>query len=347
MNTHATNSRKTLAFMFLALCFTMLGPAHAHAAVAKIELAGPDRFATAVDVSQEGWPGGAATVAVATGLNWPDALGGAALAGELDAPLLLVRQDSIPAVVWAEINRLNPSAIHILGGDNAVGPAVEAQLASKVGAANIYRFEGADRYQTSNAIATGAITFANLTGVYDGHAFVATGANFPDALAAGPVAANFTWPIFLANPADDTVPAAYMKALGVTDVMIVGGTSVVSLNQQSILEAEFPGHVSRRGAANRYATAEILSHTAVDNWGMSWTWSALATGEQYPDALAGGIFLGKKRNGVMLTTPTDSLYEGARFWYNGNLGSISTLYCLGGTSALSQEVRDEVALYFP
>ncbi|MHB8706446.1 MAG: OmpL47-type beta-barrel domain-containing protein, partial [Coriobacteriia bacterium] len=52
-------------------------------------IAGNNRIDTAILASQEAFPAGATTVVIATGFNWPDALGGAALAGALDGPILL------------------------------------------------------------------------------------------------------------------------------------------------------------------------------------------------------------------------------------------------------------------
>lgn len=59
-----------------------------------VTAAGSDRYGTSVEVSQRTFPNGAETVIVATGANWPDALGASALAGVYDAPILLTRPDA-------------------------------------------------------------------------------------------------------------------------------------------------------------------------------------------------------------------------------------------------------------
>lgn len=82
-------------------------------------IAGETRYGTAVQVSQQAYPDGAATVYLATGEVFADALSGAMLAG--DAPLLLVPScGDLPDVVAAEIARLGPSEVIALGGVNAV-----------------------------------------------------------------------------------------------------------------------------------------------------------------------------------------------------------------------------------
>jgi len=55
-------------------------------------IAGANRYATAVAVSKKAFPAGADAVVIATGENWPDALGGSALAGALGGPILLTRR---------------------------------------------------------------------------------------------------------------------------------------------------------------------------------------------------------------------------------------------------------------
>ena len=67
-----------------------------------LRYAGSDRYATAAIVSQEDFTAGANTVFISTGQNFPDALAGAAVAGKLGAPILLVRSDSIPGVTASE-----------------------------------------------------------------------------------------------------------------------------------------------------------------------------------------------------------------------------------------------------
>jgi hypothetical protein len=65
---------------------------------ASIPIEGLSRFHTAVAASVEAYPDGSQYVIIATGRNWPDALGGTALAGALDAPILLSEPTSLPSV---------------------------------------------------------------------------------------------------------------------------------------------------------------------------------------------------------------------------------------------------------
>lgn len=89
--------------------------------------AGLDRYATSVAVSNSTYQPGTATVFVATGTNFPDALAGGPMAATVRGPLLLVPGSCVPATVNAEIDRLNPTNLVILGGETALSPAVESR----------------------------------------------------------------------------------------------------------------------------------------------------------------------------------------------------------------------------
>jgi hypothetical protein len=90
---------------------------------------GANRYATAAAVSKATYPAADVPVAfVASGLNFPDALAGAAAAGRLGGPLLLVSTGSIPPDTARELDRLNPRRIVVLGGTAVVSSSVAAQL---------------------------------------------------------------------------------------------------------------------------------------------------------------------------------------------------------------------------
>jgi putative cell wall-binding protein len=88
-------------------------------------LAGADRYATAAAISAAGFgAGGAGTVYLATGLDYPDGLTGGPPAGLAGAPLLLVAPSSLPQVVADELRRLDPSTVIVLGGSGVVSDSV-------------------------------------------------------------------------------------------------------------------------------------------------------------------------------------------------------------------------------
>ncbi|QDO87601.1 S8 family serine peptidase [Ornithinimicrobium ciconiae] len=95
-------------------------------------LSGPDRYATAAAISAQ-HPAGVENSFVATGLNWPDALTGSALAAFRGEPVNLTKPGSLPAVTRAELERLELSRATVLGGTKSVSEQVFAQLTELLG----------------------------------------------------------------------------------------------------------------------------------------------------------------------------------------------------------------------
>jgi len=309
------------------------------APVAAVAVAGVDRIATAIEAAKIAFPEGAFTVVIATARNWPDALGGAALAGAVGGPILLTEPGALPTAVATAISALGADKAIILGGTAAVSSAVESSLVALLGAADVDRIEGADRYGTAREVA-GETVRRLWPGGYDGTAFVATGANFPDALGGSPLAAANGWPIYLVRPTgvDDALVQS-MTSAGVDHMLVLGGTAVVSDSTKAALEIRVVATSKRLAGADRYATARVVATYGVSDAGLAWHGVALATGTNFPDALAGGVLQGRARS-VMLLTGPDVLYDGARQALDDNSAVIWEIRFLGGTSAVSQAVRD-------
>jgi putative cell wall-binding protein/subtilisin family serine protease/plastocyanin len=89
---------------------------------------GPDRYATAAAISTATFFPGVPVVYIATGANHPDGLSGAAVGAIEGGPLLLTRRDSLPSSVAAELERLKPRRVFIVGGTNAVSNTVETKI---------------------------------------------------------------------------------------------------------------------------------------------------------------------------------------------------------------------------
>jgi hypothetical protein len=88
-------------------------------------------------------------VYIATGENFPDALGAAATAALGLGPVLLVQQNSVPGPTLAELNRLQPPEIVIVGGTAVISNAVKTQLEGLGWGPTVTRIAGANRYDTA------------------------------------------------------------------------------------------------------------------------------------------------------------------------------------------------------
>ena len=183
---------------------------------------GFDRYSTAVAVSEVAFPGAANTVFLAFGGNFPDAVVAGSLGANEQAPVLLVEQNSVPSVVLQRLEELNPSEIHIVGGPGVISDAVRDQVASATGVTPT-RIFGGDRHATSVAGSVHAFPSGTDT------VYIATGANFPDALAAGPAAAADNAPVLLVQSACmPEVVRKEVERLGADTLVVIGGPTVVS-----------------------------------------------------------------------------------------------------------------------
>lgn len=303
--------------------------------------AGDDRYQTAIVASQETFVGGAETVVIATGENWPDALGGSALAGVMYGPILLSPKDALPADVLAEIERLNPSSAYVLGGEGALSDDVLAELTGLLGEENVTRLGGADRYETAEIIADEVIGCLAEWGYTIDTAFVATGRNYPDALAAAPLAAGLYQPIYLSEPncISDTTADTMLDA-GITQAILLGGEAVVSPETEEKLAATGIATADRIAGADRYETAAAIARYGVDEYGFAWDGVAIATGKGFADALAGGVAQAQWGSVMLLSDPA-SLSEPSLDALEDNAADIYGIRFLGGMKALSQTVRDQ------
>ncbi len=156
---------------------------------------------------------------------WPDALSATALAARTVTPVLLTEGDRLPDAVADILSAQRPGVLTVVGGTAAITDAV-ADEAAELAGAEVHRLAGATRYATSVAVAEAA----QDAGLADARVWIATGLNFPDALAAGPAAAVSGSPLVLIDGLDiDGAPssAGWLQDQA-EELVVVGGEAVIS-----------------------------------------------------------------------------------------------------------------------
>ena len=95
---------------------------------------------------------GIAVVYVAVGTNYPDALGVGPGAGLNGAPVILLPTNPpIPTATAAELERLDPRAVIIIGGTSAISASMRTAIEALLPNADVSRIAGNDRYATNVA----------------------------------------------------------------------------------------------------------------------------------------------------------------------------------------------------
>lgn len=302
-----------------------------------VRVSGADRYATAANLSAANYTPGVSIAYVATGASFPDALAAGPAAAHTGGPVLLVKQNEIPASTAAELSRLQPDKIFVLGGYAAISVGVANALAGYATSHQVFRIAGADRYATAASISESH--FARGVPV----AYLATGANFPDALAGGVAAGLQDGPILLVKK--DEVPAATaaeLRRLLPGRLVVLGSPAIISDAVALASSAMTGSHVSRLYGADRYATAVAISQATHGADGPSTVY--IATGSNFPDGLAGSPVAGSL-SGPLLLVPTNSLPMSVAV----ELQRLSPerIVILGGNAAISDSVVQTINLVTP
>lgn len=312
----------------------------ASAAAERVEperVEGGDRIATAIAVAREAFPA-AERVVLASADGFADALVGVPLAAHLGGPILLTPPDALPGPVADELERLGTREVVILGGVSAVSRTLEEELAETY---EVRRIAGRDRYGTAAAVADAMPPSATT--------LLATGEDFPDSLAAGPLAAGVESPILLTLP--DRLPPATREALDDRDpaeVIVAGGQAAVSGDLVAELEAE--GRDLRRlGGPTRFQTALALTDAAIDA-GLEPALIWIASAQAFPDALAAGPAVAATGGSLLLVNGQDPHRprEPAQ-WLAARAAVVERVLLVGGPASLSGETERVVrfALHVP
>ncbi len=277
-------------------------------------IGGQDRYETAILAVQSEWADDSTnSVVLVNGHSFADALSASGLCGELQAPLLLTEGDLVSADVLAEINRVTPfdapaGRVILIGGTDVISDVVRAQLEAE--GLTVDRIGGDDRYETSAMIAQDIYDAQIPAGGNDwtGDVWLTRGDTYPDGLSVAPYAYSVKRPVLLTRP--EMLPLSVFNTMQATDVdfvAIVGGEAAVSDSIQNVFGA-FGISNSRTSGSDRYATSVSLANYAHNDVyiNASADYIAASSGEDFPDALAGGVTTGEA-GGIMVLTQKATL----------------------------------------
>lgn len=265
----------------------------ASAATATVDrLSGSTRYDTSAAVSAASFSPGVGVAFVASGVTFPDAMAAAAVAGRDHAPVLLTSATGMSSSVQAELRRLSPAKIVVVGGTSAVPASVQTALAAFTTGA-VTRVSGSDRFATAAALSKSSF------GAGVANVFVATGRDFPDALSGSAAAGAQGSPVLLVDT--NAVPAATtveLQRLQPKAITVLGGTGAVSGAVATALQAIAP--VTRIAGTDRYATSAAISKAAFATAARV----LLATGSTFADALPAGAVAAGIPGPVLLSAST-------------------------------------------
>lgn len=197
------------------------------------------------------------------------------------------------------------------------------------------RVEGADRFATAAAISRAAFPSGAST------AYLVSGRDFADGLAAGPLAARFQAPVLLTEP--DVLPAVVaeeLRRLGATSVVIAGGEAAVHPAVADAVTATLGITPVRFAGATRYETAARLAAIFPARLPVAY----VANGVDFADALAGGAAAGLAGAPLLLTDPSTLSEETADALRRL---APTEIRVLGGDAAIAEAVVTQLRAIVP
>jgi len=285
-------------------------------------LAGIRAEDTAIEISKEGWADNSSPdILLARVDSFQDALAAAPLAKKLKAPLLLTAPGQLDSAVLQEVKRLGGRNVYIIGGEGAIKKAVADSLIG----ANLT----VDRTLFGVTAADTAVAIARRIGPTT-QVILASSTSFPDALSASAPAAAMGIPILLTEQA--TLPEStkqLLKDFKVTKTIIVGGDYVISkaFDEGGVLASYGP---QRLAGNTEYDTMlQIVKYFNQDTKSI-----VIATGENFPDGLAGGSFAALSGS-PMILIPNGDVNPDTQAYLKSLRGKTIKAYILGGTGAIS------------
>jgi hypothetical protein len=297
-------------------------PTPQHSPLSRI--AGNDAIATTIALSQQSFADESArAVTLARSDFFSDGLAGGPLAAKTQGPLLITpgarQSSSLDSRVAAEIQRVLPpgDTVYILGGDLALAPNIDAQL-QQMG----YKTQ---RVAGQTAAAT-AVAIAQQLG-NPSTVFEATGTNFPDALSAVPAAIKKNGVILLTDgSSQNPTTSAYLSQHPSDTRYAVGGPLAAAGADPSATPV---------WGSDLYDTSAVIDARFFP----AATVYGAATGANYPDALAGGVFVsdGGRSGPIVLVAPSTPLPPAA-YGYLIDTPTITSGYLFGGTLAVNPAV---------
>lgn len=199
-------------------------------------IGGVDRYDVSREVAARVFGTSAEGAYIATGTNFPDALGASAAGGHLDRPVVLVYGPGAeldPATADLLTQRLKVRQVTIAGGTASVSPGLQSALAglrTDGRLLGVKRIAGADRFEVSLALARDA-----FAGDRADRVLLATGLDFPDALAGSALAGAVDGPLVVVRP--DCVSTAFRASLKDFDavrVTLLGGANSLAPTVESL-----------------------------------------------------------------------------------------------------------------
>ncbi|MCT8977240.1 cell wall-binding repeat-containing protein [Clostridium sp. CX1] len=297
-------------------------------------LSGGDRFETAKRIAEEYNSGTVENVVITSGYSFTNALSGSVLAKKLNAPILLsggMDEENTSAIEYIKAHLKEKGKIYILGNEGNANERIIIRLKA-LGYNDIKILQDGEKYGSVKAINDELNTNRGTPVI------IASGNAFADGLSISAVAAAKGYPIILSDV--DSLPLESeetIKNIRPSKIYIIGGTGAVSDNVKDRvrkLSGASEENVIRIWGENRYSTSVNIAKT----FKLDGKVITMASGENFPDALAGSILAAKLNAPLILIGENNN--EQKKFI---DEGQCTEQIIFGGTASVSEYTQRNLA----
>ncbi|AYD39807.1 cell wall-binding protein [Clostridium fermenticellae] len=297
-------------------------------------LSGIDRFQTAEAIAEEFNSSKIDSVVITSGYSFNNALSGSVLAKKLDAPILLSGKtytENQSAVQYINRHMNTSGKIYILGDEGNINENIITGL-KNLGYNNIEILQDGEKYGAVKSI-NDKINASKGTPIV-----VLSGNDFPDGLSISAVAAAKGYPVIYSDLYD--IPSESketIKKINPSQIYIIGGNGVVSdyaKDNIKILTGLSDDKIVRIGGSDRYETSiNVAKYFKMDGDIIT-----LASGKDFPDALAGSVLSAKLNAPLILLGDNNKIQKDFV-----DTGKFTTQIIYGGTASISEYIAGSMA----
>ncbi|MDR0481899.1 MAG: N-acetylmuramoyl-L-alanine amidase, partial [Cellulomonadaceae bacterium] len=300
-----------------------------------VRLGSGSRYTVSAQISAATYKAGVSRVYVSSGAKYHESLLATRLAARFNLPHLMITKNGIPAKVAAELKRLKPKEIVIVGSGGSVSASAAKKLRALPFEPKVSRISGSNRATLSANVAKKSHPNTASTVV------IASQSSVIQTLTATSIAAKSGAALLLVPQGTGVIPLSVrteLTRLKPARITILGTPNGVSDSMAASLRRIAP--VQRWGSGSRYTMAAEAHRNAfarsstvyitsgVDRW-TTLTGGALAGGKDLPVLLAG------KNSLPAATRATLKAWQPNR------------IVIIGGTGTVSAAVERDLRTYLP
>jgi cell wall-associated protease len=271
---------------------------------------------------------------LASNQSFPDSLAASTLAAQLDAPIYLTFPNRLDGETITELKGNGITDVIVLGGTVTLTDSIVTSLEAK--GFNPIRLRGENRYAT-------AVALNDYVAKKKGEVIIASGQDFPDALAISAYAALMDLPIvFVENDKIPAETAQFLEKYQFSRSYVIGGTAAIS--EELLKELPNPTRIS---GADRYETTIAIHEYFKEQYNEIQGYF-FTTGRNFPDALAGGILSARTDMPILLVDPKRLPQPVKSYLEESGASDRSDLIfrIIGGKAAVSTDVKWQIDQIF-